>query len=165
MVAQELAMTHPGRVERLALLCTSPGGAGGSSFPLHTLARLPADERVQRYTGLIDTRFTPDWLAAHGNHRALVAALTATTASDQTDGEALQLRARAAHDVYDRLPAITCPTPVASGRHDGIAPPGKATAIADRLPHAELHLFYGGHLFLLQDRTALPAVIRFLADC
>ena len=31
MVAQELAATAPERIARLALLCTSPGGAGGSS--------------------------------------------------------------------------------------------------------------------------------------
>ena len=30
MVAQEVAVTWPQRVERMALLCTSPGGAGGS---------------------------------------------------------------------------------------------------------------------------------------
>ena len=29
MVAQEFAVTNPGRVERLALACTSAGGAGG----------------------------------------------------------------------------------------------------------------------------------------
>src|ERR1700683_310051 len=33
MVAQELAATHPARVERLALACTSAGGEGGSSYP------------------------------------------------------------------------------------------------------------------------------------
>ncbi len=37
MVAQELAVTSPERVRRLALVCTSSGGPGGSSYPLHTL--------------------------------------------------------------------------------------------------------------------------------
>ena len=46
MVAQELAVTAPERVERLALLCTSPGGAGGASYPLHELAALPEAERA-----------------------------------------------------------------------------------------------------------------------
>ena len=41
MVAQELAVTVPERVERLALLCTSPGGPDLASYPLHTLADLP----------------------------------------------------------------------------------------------------------------------------
>ncbi len=43
MVAQELAVTAPERVERLALCCTSPGGVGGASYPLQELAALPVD--------------------------------------------------------------------------------------------------------------------------
>ena len=35
MVALELAVSAPDRLERLVLLCTSAGGAGGSSYPLH----------------------------------------------------------------------------------------------------------------------------------
>jgi len=46
MVAQELACTHPERVERLGLACTSPGGAGGSSYPLHELADLDPEARA-----------------------------------------------------------------------------------------------------------------------
>ena len=51
MVAQELAVTWPERVERLALLCTSPGGAGGASYPLHELAALPEAERERLGNG------------------------------------------------------------------------------------------------------------------
>jgi 3-oxoadipate enol-lactonase len=36
MVAQEFAVTHPQRVERLALACTSAGGEGASSYPLQS---------------------------------------------------------------------------------------------------------------------------------
>src|SRR5262245_30153193 len=63
MVAQEFAVTWPQRVERLALVCTSPGGVGGSSYPLHELAERPADERAAIGMRILDTRFTPDWLA------------------------------------------------------------------------------------------------------
>ena len=56
MVAQELAVRHPRRVARLVLACTSPGGAGGSSYPLHELAELPDEERVSRSLELADTR-------------------------------------------------------------------------------------------------------------
>mgnify|MGYP006358961907 CR=1 FL=1 len=64
MVAQEFAVTHPERVERLALLSTSPGGRY-ASYPLETLAELPARERAERSLLLADRRWTPEWLADH----------------------------------------------------------------------------------------------------
>jgi 3-oxoadipate enol-lactonase len=166
MVAQELAVTRPGRVERLALLCTSAGGAGGSSFPLHTLGQLAPPERAMRYARLLDTRFTPEWLAAHPGDRALFAAMSGRLATGKPAvvrrGEELQLRARATHDVYDRLAAISCPTLVTAGRGDGIAPVANSEAIARMIPRAELRLFDGGHLFPFQDATAMPAIVDFL---
>jgi 3-oxoadipate enol-lactonase len=48
MVAQEFAVTHPERVERLALACTSAGGGGGSSYPLQKLQELPPEQRAAR---------------------------------------------------------------------------------------------------------------------
>ena len=56
MVAQELAVTVPDRVERLALLCTSPGGAGGASYPLHELAALPDAEQMAERARCCSTR-------------------------------------------------------------------------------------------------------------
>ena len=57
MVAQELAVTVPHRIERLVLQCTSPGGAGGSSYPLHELAGMDPDERARVSLHNLDTRF------------------------------------------------------------------------------------------------------------
>src|SRR5215470_9812409 len=54
MVAQEFAVTHPERVERLALACTSAGGGGGSSYPLQKLQGLPPDERAAAGLKLAD---------------------------------------------------------------------------------------------------------------
>src|SRR5579871_5508746 len=71
MVAQELAVTVPERVERLALCCTSAGGVAGSSYPLHELADLPPAERAEKGIELLDTRFTPEHLASHEDDRRL----------------------------------------------------------------------------------------------
>ena len=46
MVAQEVAIRHPKLVKRLVLACTSPGGGGGASYPLHTLQHITRDERA-----------------------------------------------------------------------------------------------------------------------
>jgi hypothetical protein len=114
MVAQELAVTWPERVERLALVCTSPGGVGGASYPLHELASLSMDERAARGVQLLDTRFTSEWLASHPNDRALVEMMAQRAAGEKSAevlrGEAEQLDARRRHDVCDRLSSVACPT-------------------------------------------------------
>ncbi|MET0459119.1 MAG: alpha/beta hydrolase, partial [Ilumatobacteraceae bacterium] len=169
MVAQEFAVTWPGRVARLALVCTSPGGPGLASYPLHELAELPREQQAAIGLPLLDTRFTGDWLDTHPADMAIVAgraqrALADTDKSaEQRRGELAQLGARRDHDVRDRLPAITCPTLVAGGRYDGIAPPANSEAIASRVAGAELRLYEGGHLFFLQDPAALPEILGFLA--
>jgi pimeloyl-ACP methyl ester carboxylesterase len=166
MVAQELAVTAPERVERVALLCTSPGGAGGSSYPLHALAGLPPDERIATRALLVDTRFTPEYVASHPGAQLIVDVMSAgdrdPSTGDKLRGELAQLDARRRHDVWDRLPRITCPTLVACGRHDGIAPPANSEAIASRIPGAELREYDGGHPFFFQDPAALPEILTFL---
>ena len=34
--------------------------------------------------------------------------------------------------------------------------------MASRIPGSELRFFEGGHLFMIQDRTAFPAMTEFL---
>jgi 3-oxoadipate enol-lactonase len=169
MVAQELAIEHPRLVSRLVLCCTSSGGGGGASYPLHELAALDPDERRRRQLAISDTRYDEAWQAANPEHAAK---LLDRMAGDQTPldddpdremGAARQLDARRHHDTWDRLDRIVAPTLVAAGRFDGIAPLANAQAIAERIPGAELQVFDGGHLFLLQDRSAWPAIVDFLA--
>jgi 3-oxoadipate enol-lactonase len=168
MVAQELAVTWPERVERLALVCTSPGGAGGASYPLHKLAGTEPAERGTATMALLDTRFTPEWLAAHDADRLLAEGMAArghvAKTSEQLRGEREQLEARSHHDVTDRLSRITAPTLVACGRFDGIAPLANGKAIASRIPGAELRVYEGGHVFMAQDPSAHPDIIGFLAS-
>jgi 3-oxoadipate enol-lactonase len=166
MVAQELAATRPERVERLALLCTSAGGEGGSSYPLGEILTLPPAERRARGMQVIDRRWTEQWLAEHDLDRLIADAITGMEGpepgSDRARGAQAQLAARSTHDVWDRLGAITAPTLVAAGRFDGVAPVENAEAIASRIPGAELRIYEGGHVFFVQDPKALPEIIEFL---
>jgi 3-oxoadipate enol-lactonase len=167
MVAQELAAARPDRVSRLALLCTSPGGPDNASYPLHELAALTAQTRATVGTRLLDTRFTPEWLAGHDADRGLAEMIaerrTVERDAEQARGAKEQLEARRHHDVRDRLDRITCPTLVAAGRYDGIAPPANAERIVAGIRGSELRLYEGGHAFFIQDRAALPEVLEFLA--
>ena len=167
MVAQEFAVTWPERVERLALLCTSPGGEGGSSYLLHELEGMAPDERAGIWLRNLDTRFTPQWLSTHPGDQALVEQVRAREAStmtpDQMPGIRLQLQARSHHDVWSRLDRIRCPTLVACGRYDGVAPAANSEAIASQIPGSELHCYEGGHLFVAQDPRALAEIVAFLS--
>ena len=167
MVAQEFAVTWPLRVERLALVCTSPGGAGGASYPLHELLDRPAAERAAIGMRILDTRFTPEWLADHRNDRVLTEMMAARNEMPRSDeqrrGETEQLGARRRHDVSGRLSAITCPTLVACGRYDGIAPLANGEWIASHIAGAELRIYEGGHVFFMQDARALPDLSAFVS--
>ncbi len=160
MVAQELILRHPDRVSRAVLACTSSGGIGGSSYPLHELATLRPEQRAAKTAELIDTRWAnpanPDPL-----RKTTLSSLGAARALD--GGAIAQLQARRGHDTWDRLAGVTCPVLVAAGRYDGIAPLANAEALAARIPRARLEVFEGGHLFLAQDPSAATKITAFLA--
>jgi len=164
MVAQELALRHPQFIQTLVLCCTSAGGAGGASYPLHELVDLPDDERLVRQLALSDQRRDAAWRTAHPDElqRLLAFARQAQRADRNAAGAALQLGARAGHDTWDRLAQIRMPVLLAGGRYDGIAPVDNMQALAGQIPGAELQLFEGGHLFMIQDKTAYPAIIDWL---
>jgi 3-oxoadipate enol-lactonase len=166
MVAQEVAIRHPERVRRLVLACTSAGGAGGASYPLHELADLSPEERSDVRMQLIDTRWDEAWRRANPEMVKLLGARLGMAGEGGAPAPGLtnQLAARAEHDTADRLGSITCPTLVCGGRFDGIAPPANSEFLARAIPGARLELFDGGHGFFMQDAAALPAIIAFLAE-
>lgn len=127
---------------------------------------MPADHVNGVQLKLADSRWDERWLEAHPADRALAEGLTAAGQNQRDPAAAAalaaQLEARAGHDVWDRLDAITCPTLVGYGNYDGIAPGRNSAAIASRIRGAELRGYEGGHLFLLQDQAALPEFEAFL---
>lgn len=165
MVAQEYAVTRPDRVERLALLSTSPGGAF-PSYPLEQLAQLDEHDRATRSLLLADRRWTPEWFGEHPDDLQIVLSMAEGRSGEESDaqrqGRFAQLAARSAHDVLDRLGRISAPTFVGCGRYDDIAPVANAEVIVAGVPDAELHVYEGGHLFLFQDPAAWPEVLTFL---
>jgi 3-oxoadipate enol-lactonase len=139
MVAQELAIGWPDRVDKLVLGATAAGGAGGSSFPLHELQSLGLRERAQRTLELSDLSFTAEWQAANpqeAEQRIAVRLAQLSEFADEPgyhDGQHKQLEARSHHDTYDRLDRIAAPTLVISGSHDGQAPKAAGQAMAARI--------------------------------
>lgn len=168
MVAQELALRHAARVERLVLMSTSAGGAGGMSYPMHELAALPDEPRVKRFLELADRRRTPQWQLDNAALWATLVSdgLTALRLGDDDpaarDGARRQMDARRHHDTWERLPQLAMPASVFAGRHDDIAPPSAQRRLSQRVPGAGYQEFNGGHLFFAQDPAATPAILAAL---
>ena len=167
MVAQELAVTAPDRVERLALLCTSAGGAGGSSYPLHELEALDPG-RAGRGRAAAARRPVRRGLARRppgrpGPRRPAGRPTGPDEDPDVAAGRRAQLEAR-------RGPRRL--GPARRGHLPDAAWPAAATtrsprwptreAIASRIPGAELHVYEGGHAFFAQDRRAVADLAAFL---
>jgi len=175
MVAQELALRHPERVDRLVLACTSSGGEGGASYPLHELAKLGPDEYMTRVLELGDTRWAEGGsgrddgrfakIVEFMKKRQQIPGVESRSKAEEEKaaaGARRQLEARLGHDTWDRLGAIQAPTLCCGGRYDGIARPQNLENLASRIPDARLELFEGGHGFLLEDRSAFARIIAFL---
>jgi 3-oxoadipate enol-lactonase len=165
-VAQHLALRHPGRVTRLALACSNPGGS--YAYPLEELEQLDPLGRARIILEL-DLRRTPAWQAANPDKaQAILTEIMARGRPfDGNDSEApaglrRQLEARTGHDVLASLKQLRMPTALFAGRYDGLGSVAAQNAMAAEIPGATLSLFEGGHGFLLEDPMALPAIADFL---
>jgi len=170
MVAQEFAVRHPDRITRMVLACTSSGGAGKASYPLHELSSLAPEERGIRGMELADTRYGAEWRAEHPEAAARLLEMMASRAQigegdpGREEGMRLQLEARRDHDTYDRIKDLRMPVYLCGGKYDGIACPENMEAIQRQIPGSRLEFFEGGHLFLLQDAKAFPRIVEFLLE-
>ncbi len=165
MVGMNMALLHPGRISRMVLNCTSPGGPDYSSWPLHTLADLDPEERAETSLEIMDTRYTRGGPLPPGVEEFVVAARPdGPSLPLNTPGALGQLEARRGHDVVDRLGEIDIPTLVCAGLHDGIAPLRNSELLRDSIPNARLETFDGGHIFMMQDPTSWPAMVSFLTE-
>ena len=165
MVAQELAIRYPDNIRSLVLACTSSGGKGQPSYPLHELEALETSWEIRRNLQINYPANGRLNRCEPGIWQTLVQLSLASRRPDRDESGALkQLAARRLHDTYARLGAVTMPVLLAGGHYDGIAPPANMRALCDALPDAELRLYEGGHLFFLQDKRAYPDMIDWLLD-
>ena len=168
MVAQELAIRYPQKINRLVLCATSPGGEGGASYPLHNMEEMPVKQRISVGLKIMDVNHDEDWQAANPDavvEYARSAGATRQLYGDEQNwkiGRENQLIARKQHNCWDRLDQIVAPTLICGGKYDGNARPESQEAMASRIQGAQLEMFDGGHLFIAEDRRAYSTIIDFL---
>ena len=162
MVAQELALSHPARVDRLVLACTTPGGPRSRPMPDTTVslmveaATLEPEAALRRF---VENALAPMTVAERPEivERILAHRLTTRQAPAAW---AAQAGAGATFDAYDRLPGLGAPTLVQHGTEDVVVDPRNADLLVELVPGARLELFPGtGHLFFWEQPAEFVASV------
>jgi pimeloyl-ACP methyl ester carboxylesterase len=166
MVAQELALRHRERIDRLVLGATyghprRPGPRFASFAHLLTGSAMKSP-RGQRLQGrvLLTPRFVrerPD--IPHGWHERLLAEPMNKRAVVR------QMIAALKHNTWDRLDRLDMPTLVITGDDDRLIPMRNSELLAERIPAARLEVLPGlGHDFPAQSpKVAAGHLVEFFA--
>jgi 3-oxoadipate enol-lactonase len=168
LVAQEVVLRHPERVNGLVLGASSAGGfAAYKPSPLSpaqtfmvragTMGPAEAEWAAVPYTyAKKTTRSHPERIATDIDHRL--------SSHPETLAYVHQATVVATHDAYERLNRVGAPTLVVHGEQDIFMPPANALVLAERIPGAQLQLWPdAGHLYMIDEPKADREVARFLA--
>ncbi|MDQ8703919.1 3-oxoadipate enol-lactonase [Streptomyces sp. LHD-70] len=153
-----LAVHHPERVDRLAVVCSS--AHFGPPEPWHERAALVRESGTGAVAGGAPGRwFTPGFL--EGREGQLGHTLVDDLRRTDPQAYAACCDALAVLDLRPDLPSVTAPTLVLAGRDDPATPPAHAREIADAVPGARLtELAHASHLAPAEQPGAVLAALR-----
>jgi pimeloyl-ACP methyl ester carboxylesterase len=145
MVAQELALGRPERVEKLVLACTTPGGPEAFPMPRRTVDLMQARATLREYVeNALEPDPRPELVDRILEHRERTA--------QPFEPWAAQAAAGATFDAHDRLATLTAPTLVQHGDGDVVVDPRNSELLVAGIPDARLSVYPGaGHLFMWQE--------------
>jgi len=165
MIAQELALAYPERVDRLVLACTTPGGQKAHPMPQVTVALMAEAATLEPAVALrrfVENALAPATVEAHPEIVEQIMAHRLATAQ-QPAAWAAQASAGATFDAYDRLGPLAAPTLVQHGDEDVVVDPRNADLLVELLPDARLERVPGGHLFFWEaPEQFVASVAAFL---
>ncbi len=163
MIAQEIALRHPDRVDHLVLGCTHAGGKGftmpsAESVQAMTLTRGKSLEEIarQNMTILFGPRFRRE-------NRAFVEAMMARYVENPPPRKPFtqQFWAAIGHDCHDRLEEIRQPTLILTGDADILVPPENSKTLRALIPGSRLvHLEGAGHVFFIEEVEKTAQILR-----
>ena len=161
-LAQHLAVQHRRKVRRLVLAATATGALsfpGGPNVLRHMMT--PRRHRDPAYANAVAGEiYGGSMRDAPERAREL---LDPGASRRTRRGYYYQLGAAGIWSSLPFLPLVRQRTLVIAGDDDPLIPTANPRLMTRLIPHAQLHLYRGGHLALLTDATELaPVVERFL---
>jgi 3-oxoadipate enol-lactonase len=168
MVAQELALSYPERVDRLVLAATTPGGPRSHPMPQVTIdlwGRAATLEPAVALRRFVENALSSRTVAERPEIVERILAHRLATAQDPVAWGA-QASAGATFDAYDRLGGLVASTLVQHGSEDVVVDPRNAELLAALVPDARLEAFPGtGHIYYWeQPKWFVSSVTSFLED-
>jgi 3-oxoadipate enol-lactonase len=163
MIAQELALAHPGRLRSLSLGCTYCGGEGSQLMDpadFQGLVEAMASGSQDRvFRAMYELNLSPGFRAEESRYAGFVEMAAALPAPRQVIG--MQVQAIAAHDTSARLPGLSIPTLVVHGTVDRVLGVANGRQIASLLPAASLELLDEvGHMFWWEQPQRAAELVR-----
>ncbi len=163
MVAQELVLHHPDRVDRLVLGCTHSGGEGftmpsAEAFQKMTLTRGRAPEEIARQT--MSILFSPKFIQENPD---TIEAMVRRFMDNPTPRKPFtqQLWAAMGHNCHERLPKIRKPTLLLTGNEDVLIPPRNAETLRARIPGSRLACIEdAGHVFFIEAPKQVARLLK-----
>lgn len=167
VVAQQIALTAPGRVESLALMCTFARGRQGARITWDILVaglKTKIGTRRMRRRAFLELVMPRAHLDALPDVDAYACALEPLFGHDLADQPAIamkQLRALGRYDALDRLRALDVPTLVVSASGDRIALPAFGRELASAIPGARfVAIEDAGHGVTIHRPEAINDLLR-----
>ena len=153
MVAQELALAVPERVDRLVLACTTPGGSEAFPMPEQTVQLLTSGGTLRQ--------FVENALAPEPDAEIVERILRHRESTAQPlEAWSAQAAAGATFDALDRIDRIGSPTLILHGTEDAVVDSRNAALLALRIPDSRVELFPGaGHLFFWEQPERFVEVV------
>lgn len=168
MIAQELVLNYPEKVEKLILCSTNCGGSRSVPPSANVMEMLIADKSalsLEEITKMmIPLLLTEDFIKSNPN---LVEFITQQVLKAPISEEAFirQLNAIMEFDAYERLPQIKVPTLILHGKHDTLVPPDNASILAEAIPNAKLvYLENSAHGLVEEMEKTIHVILEFLAN-
>ena len=168
MIAQELALNYPEKVEKLVLCSTNCGGAKSVLASQEVLGTLTTDrstlspEEIIRMT--IPILFTEDFIKKNPDLIEL-SIQQILRAPISNEAFTRQLNAIMEFDTYDRLPQIRASTLILHGKRDILVPPENGSILAETIPNAKLVYFENSAHGLVEEmEKVIHVLLNFLTE-
>ncbi len=169
MIAQEFALLHPDRLNKLILTGTGAATGRAKFDPIMAWNFVKQHDTdglafaAQQFIWL----FSTDFLRNHQAVDQTLALFASNPNPFSPEAYARQAEAYLKHDALDRLKDIKAPTLVISGEQDRLAPPWIARELADAIPGAKFHLVEGSgasHALILECPDDFNKIVMDFLD-